>query len=218
METLDKILNKYGVENKDLIEIPNVTRKDLAKMAHELDFKVGVEVGVMAGLYSEVICRENPQMTVYGVDPWVEQVIREKSSDLPEVLYLQEDVIADYKRTQERMAPYSNYKILRSTSIEAARGFEDNSIDFVYIDADHTFKAVLEDIDAWLPKLRVGGIMSGHDYKDFKRNHIATIEVKQAVGSYVHKHNIAPLIIWGAWKKIRGFKRDSARSWSFIKT
>ena len=44
--------------------------------------------------------------------------------------------------------------------------FEDASIDFVYIDARHTYDAVMEDLEAWWPKVRPGGIVAGEDYMD----------------------------------------------------
>jgi methyltransferase family protein len=46
----------------------------------------------------------------------------------------------------------------------------DESCDFVYIDADHSFDAVTVDLRTWYPKLKVGGVMSGHDYFDARAN------------------------------------------------
>ena len=65
-------LEKYvpiSVTNQ-IMEIPNVTRDDLAALLPELDFKIGVEVGVASGQYSKVISDCNPQMKLYGIDPW----------------------------------------------------------------------------------------------------------------------------------------------------
>jgi predicted O-methyltransferase YrrM len=53
---------------------------------------------------------------------------------------------------------------VRHTSVDAAKLYEDNSLDFVFIDADHSYESTREDIDAWLPKIKNGGIISGHDY------------------------------------------------------
>ena len=61
------------------------------------------------------------------------------------------------------------------TSLEAAKQFEDNSLDFVYIDACHQYDDVVEDIKLWEPKVRPGGWIGGHDFADWK------IEVKNAV-------------------------------------
>ena len=53
---------------------------------------------------------------------------------------------------------------LRMTSVEASKTFEDKSIDFVFIDAGHTYEEVVEDIKHWLPKVKAGGFIAGHDY------------------------------------------------------
>lgn len=53
---------------------------------------------------------------------------------------------------------------IRKSSVKAANEFEDRSIDIVFIDACHEYHCVRQDIDAWLPKVKSGGIISGHDY------------------------------------------------------
>jgi predicted O-methyltransferase YrrM len=59
-------------------------------------------------------------------------------------------------------------KPIKSYSWEASKNFEDNSVDFVFIDADHEYESVVKDIDSWLPKVKKGGIISGHDYITWK--------------------------------------------------
>jgi len=54
--------------------------------------------------------------------------------------------------------------IVQSDSAKAAKWHQDESIDFVFIDADHSGKAVTRDINAWLPKIKYGGVIAGHDY------------------------------------------------------
>jgi len=49
-------------------------------------------------------------------------------------------------------------------SVKAARCFDDGELDFVFIDADHSYQATKSDITAWWPKLRPGGLLIGHDY------------------------------------------------------
>ena len=53
---------------------------------------------------------------------------------------------------------------IRMPSIEAARLYEDESLDFVFIDADHTAKGFSADMNCWYPKVKKGGVIAGHDY------------------------------------------------------
>ena len=49
--------------------------------------------------------------------------------------------------------------------MEASKKFSDGSLDFVYIDARHEYDSVKEDIVSWLPKIKKGSFIGGHDYK-----------------------------------------------------
>lgn len=218
MSTLESVLAKYNLKNEDVVEIPNVGRDDLARMLHELDFKVGVEVGVQRGLYSEVIARENPQMKVYGVDPWTTFKTCDASEERrrTESHASQDMCDAFYEETKQRMAKYGNYEIIKEYSVDAVKRFEDESIDFVYIDANHQYEFVMDDIKEWSKKIRKGGIISGHDYYRISDPR-ALMHVKEAVDTYVAENNIKPLIIWGVKAKIPGTVRDRWRSWSWVK-
>jgi hypothetical protein len=55
---------------------------------------------------------------------------------------------------------------IRMDSVSASKIYEDNSIDFVFIDANHEYYSVKEDISVWFPKVKVGGVIAGHDYEN----------------------------------------------------
>ena len=55
-------------------------------------------------------------------------------------------------------------KFILKPSVESSKDFEDNSLDFVYIDANHSYQSVKDDLNAWYPKLKVGGVICGHDF------------------------------------------------------
>jgi len=218
MSTLDYILKKFDLKitENPLIEIPNVGRNDLPKWLRELDFKTGVEVGVATGKYSEIICIENPQMKVYGVDPW------EGSVDYKNHIR-KEDFNKLYTEAKERMAQYPNYEIIRETSEEALKRFDDESLDFVYLDANHEEPYISQDIAGWDRKLKPGGILAGHDYirpgsarrssEDAKEHW----DVIAAVNKYIKKKGINPWFLIGLNAKILGMIRDNTRSWMWIK-
>jgi len=72
---------------------------------------------------------------------------------------------------------------LHGRSDDVAKGFDDGSLDLVFIDADHSEAGVLSDLEAWVPKVRPGGIVAGHDYA--ARHHPG---VKAAVERFFRDH------------------------------
>ena len=62
-----------------------------------------------------------------------------------------------------------NVVVMLEDSARADHQFDDGSVDFVYVDADHTWEAVQTDIEEWLPKIRPGGILAGHDYLEAEK-------------------------------------------------
>ncbi|MHA1290479.1 MAG: class I SAM-dependent methyltransferase, partial [Candidatus Thorarchaeota archaeon] len=60
---------------------------------------------------------------------------------------------------------FSNLHILRMTSMEAAAVFRNSYFDLVFLDADHSYESTLADINAWLPLVKTGGWLTGHDYE-----------------------------------------------------
>jgi len=75
-------------------------------------------------------------------------------------------------------------KIIIKDSNDAATGIDHNSLDFVFIDANHSYEAVMEDIKSWLPKLKEGGLLCGHDYAN--NEYEFGNEVKRAVDESVN--------------------------------
>lgn len=70
-----------------------------------------------------------------------------------------------YNAFKANMSPVEGYyNVTQSESVTAAATYDNNSIDFVFIDAAHDYDSVVADIAAWLPKVKPGGIIAGHDY------------------------------------------------------
>jgi predicted O-methyltransferase YrrM len=73
------------------------------------------------------------------------------------------DVEPDFTRNMEPLKDH--YRTLfGGDSFDRANDFEDGSIDFVFLDANHSYEFISKDIAAWLPKIKKGGILAGHDY------------------------------------------------------
>lgn len=70
-----------------------------------------------------------------------------------------------------RFINHPNYIWVYKDSVDASKEFTDESIDFIYIDANHSYASVESDILAWFRKVRVGGIIAGHDFDSSEDNY-----------------------------------------------
>ena len=194
------------------IEIENTTRWHLAGMLRALDYKVGVEVGVAAGLYSNVLAKANPQMKLYSIDPWLPYPGYKD--------YQKDSTFAQLEReARERLERYPNSEIIKEFSMDAVKRFEDNSLDFVYIDANHRDEFVTQDVTKWYKKVKPGGVIAGDDYARIGGRGLDGSDnwaVIKAVQRYINEHKL-DLYIWGYNGKLPGLSRDPIRSWMVIK-
>lgn len=213
VDTLDFVVKKYKINigRQHVIDIPDMNRDDMAGLFAELNFSKGAEIGVERGLYSEDLAKTNPKLRLSCIDPWQASAYESGIHGVDAEQAPYED---RYRETLKRLAPY-NCEIIRKTSMEAVKDFEDDSLDFVYIDGNHDFVNFANDLHHWKKKVRTGGIVSGHDYADYayrKFNH-----VKKALLAYTKSYHIIPLFIVGGLAMDDGLKRDKFRSWFFIK-
>ncbi len=189
-------------------EIPDCSRDDLPQFFVEMGFKIGAEIGVARGEFSEVIAKSG--LRLYSIDPWLSysDYIDDRGQEV-------EDQI--YRKTKERLGKYPNCTIVRKTSMDAAAGFADRSLDFVYIDGNHQFKYVAGDICEWSKKVKVGGIISGHDYiYTNPRTQAGICHVIYVVNAYTQAYKIGNWYLLGRKHAEEGEKRDKFRSWMFI--
>jgi hypothetical protein len=161
-------------------------RKDLALLFRG----TGAEIGVERGAFAKRIFDRSPAVKLFCVDPW-------KAYDGYREHVPQERQDQFFRETRDRLAGY-NVEYIRDYSIAAADRFKWGELDFVYIDANHEYEHVLEDVRAWAPKVRAGGIVSGHDYAG---------DVEKAVLEHCRQAGIPVLFVW---------RNDRSASWSFI--
>lgn len=124
-------------------------------------------------LYDIVVKEAGPGAKLVEVGVWhgasvVYLAQKAQEADKCPVIYavdiFVEPFIEDFRRTLEECGVEGLVRPIKSDSTEAAALFDDRSLDFVFIDADHSYEAVKRDLLAWLPKVRPGGIIGGHDY------------------------------------------------------
>lgn len=120
-----------------------------------------VEIGVAEGNYSRIFLDLWPGQYVM-VDRWAHIDGYDDIMNGPDAEHE-----GRYRQAMEVAARYADRcRVLRMDSAEAAGQFADKSLDFVYIDGDHSVQGCTRDILAWAPKVKSGGILAGHDYYD----------------------------------------------------
>lgn len=144
-------------------------RNELGGLLEEHGLKSGIEIGVKQGDFAKELLDDWKTCEKYHlVDLWAKQ---ENYKDIANVdnstheTFYQE---AKDKLESHHQGPAGGEKIEfhRMLSTEAAKKFEKESIDFIYIDARHDYCGVKEDIEHYWPILKPGGIMAGHDYNE----------------------------------------------------
>lgn len=190
--------------------IPDSCRDDLPKFFVEMGYKVGAEIGVYKGEFTEKFCREG--LTMYGVDPWAPfrgqgrtQALRER----------QDFLYGHAQRVLDTYIKANTCTLIRKPSMEAVRDFKNESLDFVYIDGDHRFRYVAEDIYEWIWKVKKGGIIAGHDYfRTDPRARNIICHVGPVVDAYVKAFGVQNFYLVGG----RGSSKDDKwQSWFWIK-
>jgi len=137
---------------------------------------VGVELGVQSGWFSHQILTRTRLRKLYSIDPWDKPPGSDISFRAEPELYLE---------TLKLLWPFGDRSyVLRMLSVPAAELFAPESLDFVYIDANHWYPEVTADIAAYWPKIAPGGILAGHDYGTFHT------DVTRAVNEFVTQQHL----------------------------
>jgi len=154
------------------------TGENLISLFKKLGYKTGAEIGVWRGDLSKHLL-ENLEGHIYLVDPW------QSRNEI-------------YESVLEKLEKFPNRQIIRKTSLEAAQDIADEFLDFVYIDADHRYRYIRDDLYIWQSRVRTGGIVSGHDFSK------PTIE--KALFEFTGKFNISKFYI-----------AEDSNDWFFLK-
>jgi len=104
------------------------------------------EIGVAKGENAVEMLKNYELLKLYGVDPYPSGNEDERNEMF------------------KNLKPFgTRYQYLNKTSEEASSHFPDEFFDYVYIDGDHSYENVLKDLHYWYPKVKVGGMIAGHD-------------------------------------------------------
>lgn len=112
--------------------------------------EIGSYTGISASIFNSVFD------DVYCVDAW--------TSGYDDTDIASRQNMEEVEAAFDKQIAGTTIQKLKGSSAEMAKHFEDGSVDLVYIDADHTYDGVVRDINIWMPKVKKGGYLAGHDY------------------------------------------------------
>lgn len=168
-------------------------RHDVLRLLGDREGLVGAELGVAAGGFSARMVQSGRFAAFFGVD-----------------MYADTHDTAQYKQALRRAGLFGPYKLLRMTFAEALDLFEDESLDFIYIDGyAHTGQEGGETIWDWARKVRIGGLIAGDDY------HPDWPLVMQAVEAFARDTGFE---LCRTTEVERGSDYDGHPSWAMLKT
>jgi hypothetical protein len=179
MNLRELIHKDFGIRNND--NLPFVSfgsdsnRHMIAKVMAKAGFKVGAEIGVEWARHARAICVLMPRVKLFCVDPYAPYLNGRPSQGRQD--HIMECAV-------EKMKEF-DVTFVRKSSVEASKDFENESLDFVYIDGAHDFDNVMLDVIHWVPKVKKGGIVAGHDYFQFYQSGVIP-----AINAYTYAHNI----------------------------
>jgi hypothetical protein len=136
----------------------------IPKLINENNYKIGAEIGVAYGGHSESILKNTKIEKLYSIDPYQPDwfgtdgySMNGKNFGFPEYEEL-------YLHALHRLRKYGNRSVFIRDTGHAAWSQVHELLDFVFIDAKHTYNDLYADMNQWIKSVRIGGMISGHDY------------------------------------------------------
>lgn len=207
MNTLKYLSDKYNLKGKKSpINLSYRRWYEFPRLINELGFTVGAEIGIDRGRFAKRISQVNPKLKLFGVDAW--KLYRDYDG-FPGLSQSKLDTF--YVRAKNTLKPY-NVKLIKAFSMDAAKRFVNESLDFVYIDANHRYEYCIADIKEWSKKVKKGGLVAGSDYCNGLYTDMGGMQtnygVKRAVDEWVKKNNI---------KSLFTLARGAMPTWVYVK-
>ena len=124
------------------------TRNQFHELINDHGYKVALEIGLGMGLNAAYLLGHTNLELLHAVENWAVHSFRKH----------REQTIWRCEQYGER------FNLIEKNSVDAVHLFEDESLDYVYIDGCHRLRYIKQDLDLWWPKVREGGFFGGHDY------------------------------------------------------
>lgn len=184
IDSVKLIRKKFGIKNRPDDPLPyrgwHASRMTLLEVFRDLGYTKGAEIGVASGRFSALMVQTIPGLQLISVDPWAPYGnVKQSLCDWR------------YEHAVAALKPLG-VDIRRQSSMDAVREIPLESLDFIYVDGNHSFDYVMQDIIEWAKRVRPGGCVSGHDFYFFHGGGVVG-----AVTAYTQAHNINPWYLTG---------------------
>jgi hypothetical protein len=179
-------IHKRGYEIKKILPRPSILFIKNKEGGKPL---IGAEIGIFEGDNAKSILRILPIKKIYLIDPY------EKYEDYKGDMACNFLDSAEQKAKNKLVKHKEKIIWIKKRSVEALKEIP-NDLDFVYIDGNHLYKFVKEDMDNYYKKLKVGGVLAGHDIGN-------GVELNEGVilafVEFVNKNHLKPYILYPDW-------------------
>lgn len=213
IDPIEYIEQKYKITGENPGTLREVNRQELYKLFAGLGYTNGCEVGVEKGKNAQEMFEHIPNLKLYAVDPY-KQHARCSNEATSYLRHWDGRYLRAIKRQAQKRLQDKNVIFIEKLSEDAVKDIPDNSLDFVYIDGDHSYDFVMQDMIIWGRKVRKGGIISGHDYFYDNNKPGRQAKVTQAVNDYTRVHGIK-FFITSEDRYVK--KGDIPPSWFWVK-
>lgn len=182
------------IKNFSFYLISKIKKTSLDKRAYILEQlkknSIIVEVGVWRGDFSKKIFDISQPNTLILVDSWIyDENVRGCAPQVDGKEPLNQKFFDEAKNeTFNKFHSNKNVIIIDKGSFEASSQYKDNYFDYIYLDAEHSYQAVSNDLNMWYPKLKKNGILFGDDY--YWREADDTLSLHQAYQDFIKKNKI----------------------------
>jgi hypothetical protein len=177
---LDTVLQWYNNEPKDE---KTLFKSALQDYPREVDKDIfGIEIGVLDGETSRFFLSLNDDINLIGIEPFVPDS-------------MEASLIGSEDKVNANVAPYKNrWGLIKDFSYNVSERFQDNSVDFIFIDGDHNYDAVKQDFQLYNPKIKTGGLIFFHDSRMNRGGANFHVGSSKFVDEVIATHNGVKLI------------------------
>ena len=195
------LLNNYFFYFKAKIKKISIDKRAYILEQLDKNSKI-VEVGVWKGDFSIQIWNISSPNLLVLVDSWkFDEKVRGCAPQVSGEEPLNQNFFDQAKKdTYDKFENVQNVNILDLNSLEASSKYKDNFFDYIYIDAEHTYKAVTKDLEVWYPKLKKNGTLFGDDY--YWREEDDTLSLHLAYQEFIKKNHIKKWCVFKSQIKI----------------